>query len=266
MDCERLMVKDWDRVFFYAEAYKVRGEIQWGRWPACRRSLAYSRLAKTTAGHTAMWVFGAIVGMLHKRRSTDGLMVHENGAPFSIEDIRTMSELTTKQVVASMAMLRSTEIGWIRPEAEERNRRTKRDQPGGNRATTGQQPGDRRAATGLEERREEKNSISSIGIPGSVAPRTPEPAAAAAEASPPDEGERQRKIEALCRRPAWLRDGMGWIDADGAREILGLPGMHQGIWDDVVKQAKHDKNLKNPAGYIIAKLRKACGVKKGGAA
>lgn len=167
MDGERLMVKDWDRVFFYKEAYSVRGEIQWGRWPACRRSLAYSRLAKTTAGHTAMWVFGTIVGMLHKRRSIDGLMVHENGQPFSVEDIRTMAELTTKQVVASIAMLRSTEIGWIRPEAEERNRRTKRDQPGDNRAATGAQPARSRATTGLEERRGEERrsmSLSSVNL------------------------------------------------------------------------------------------------------
>ena len=260
MDCERLMVKDWDLVFYYAEAYKVR-DIQWGRWPACRRSLAYSRMAKTTAGHTAMWVFGAIVGMLHKRRSIDGLMVHENGVPFSVEDIRTMSELTTKQVLAGIAMLRSPEIGWIRPEAEERDRRTKRDQPGDNRATTGRQPARNRATTGLEERRGEENSssISLIRVPSAP---THEPAAAA-EASPSEE-ERQRKIEALCKRPTWLREGMGWIDADGAREIIDLPGMHQGIWDDVVKQAKSDKNLKNPAGYIRAKIRKR--LKAGGAA
>lgn len=273
MDGERLMVKDWDRVFFYKEAYSVRGEIQWGRWPACRRSLAYSRLAKTTAGHTAMWVFGAIVGMLHKRRSSDGLMVHENGVPFSVEDIRTMSELTTKQVVAGVAMLRSTEIGWIRPEAEERDRRMRRDQPVNGRLITGAQPARSRATTGLEERRGEENnsSISLVRVPSAPAHREPA-AAAAAILSDEEQKALASSVAELQRRPEWLPDGLAWLDDEGATEVaMVLGGIPQkranAIWDQVLKNArKSKKTLENPAGYVIAKIRKACAAKAGGAA
>jgi len=265
MDGERLMVKDWDQVFYYAEAYKVR-DIQWGRWPACRRSLAYSRLAKTTAGHTAMWVFGAIVGMLHKRRSVDGLMVHENEAPFSVEDIRTMAELTTKQVVAALALLRSKEIGWIRPEAEERERRAKRDQPGGNRATPGQQPGNGRAETGLEERRREKNTTTS-GFT-TTSDGTPETGGGGDEA----QEHRKKALAKVLKRPWWLGESKRWIDSEAtANEIVtllwSLPNNGgTKLWNETLAKAEKDAGLKSPAAFVISTIRAACGKKKAGGA
>lgn len=241
-------IKDWTKVFYLARAYEA-GEVSWVRFPVDRKGAAYIHLMTTREGRDAYIVFVAMVRLVARAKSTGTINV-----PNYV--IAAEACLPEKIVKRSIEILLAEPVKWL-----ENGSAADSEKPPRIRHADAENP-PRGSRNALQEEEEEKDSSSSIlGIRRQEA-RTPEPAAAA-EASH-DEGERNRKIEALCKRPIWLRDGQGWIDTDGAREILGLPGMHQGIWDEVVKQAKSDKNLKNPAGYIRSKIRQR--LKAGGAA
>lgn len=244
-------IKDWTKVFYLARAYEA-GEVSWVRFPVDRKGAAYIHLMTTREGRDAYIVFIAMVRLVARAKSTGNIDV-----PNYV--IAAEACLPEKIVKRSIDILLADPVKWLAtgPVADS-EKPPERRQPDAQKPPRGFQ-------NALQEEEEEKDSSSSIlGVRRQEA-ETLKDAAAAAGASP-DEVKKRQRVEALCKRPTWLREGMGWIDTDGAREILDLPGMHQGIWDDVVKQAKTDKNLKNPAGYILAKIRARLKPKAGGVA
>ena len=69
------------------------------------------------------------------------------------------------------------------------------------------------------------------------------------------------------RRPEWMPEGKPWLDENAVYQIATLPGLTAEVWEQSLRAAKDSRHtLKNPAGYFVSQLRKACGVKKGGAA
>ena len=67
----------------------------------------------------------------------------------------------------------------------------------------------------------------------------------------------QAKVKYLLRRPDWLPNDKPWLDEDGARSIAGIANLTQSQVDAVLNHARKSRaTLDNPAGYVMAKLRK----------
>lgn len=80
----------------------------------------------------------------------------------------------------------------------------------------------------------------------------------------------------VTKRPWWLPESRDWLGPDEAAEVVtllwGLPlvdGKHQGprVWKEIIVAAEKGKRLENPAGFVLATVRKRCAkAKRGGAA
>lgn len=70
-------------------------------------------------------------------------------------------------------------------------------------------------------------------------------------------GSINEKVGYLMKRPEWVPDGKGWINKAMANELARLP-LTQDQVDGVIRDARKSRTtLKNPAGYVVAELRKA---------
>ncbi len=109
-----------------------------------------------------------------------------------------------------------------------------------------------------EKRREEKKQQQQQCTPDAK-PNDPKPAAAAA-------GAFRQWAETQARRPEWLPTGKGWITAD-EWESVGIAGaglISEGEYAAIVREAKDSRHsLKNPAGFILRKLRTLAKGRKG---
>lgn len=61
------------------------------------------------------------------------------------------------------------------------------------------------------------------------------------------------------KRPEWLPEGKGWIDASTWLAMAAeCPDIDAGTYQQILRQAKACRHqLKNPAGYVLRKLREA---------
>lgn len=101
-----------------------------------------------------------------------------------------------------------------------------------------------------DKRRLEKRTTAT----GRAGVRTPGDAAAAG-LSPEDV---KARTEYLTRRPDWLPEGLPWIDDEAAGELARLPALTQTVVDKVIRTARAGRRtLANPAGLVIARLRRA---------
>ncbi len=109
-----------------------------------------------------------------------------------------------------------------------------------------------------EKRREEKKQQQQQCTPDAK-PTEPKPAAAAA-------GAFRQWAETQAKRPEWLPTGKGWITAD-EWESVGIAGaglISEGEYAAIVREAKDSRHsLKNPAGFILRKLRTLAKGRKG---
>lgn len=103
---------------------------------------------------------------------------------------------------------------------------------------------------------------------GASTPKPGKPETAAAAEIHPSEEEKTRRLEAeamVTKRPWWLPESRDWLGHHEAAEIVtllwGLPevnGKPQGpkVWKEIIVAAEKGKRLENPAGFVLATVRK----------
>ncbi len=78
--------------------------------------------------------------------------------------------------------------------------------------------------------------------------------------------EEEKAAEALSRQPEWVSEGKGWLSREAARSVIAMRLPNETVAAAVRACWRSRKNIDNPAGWIIAELRKAAEAMKAGAA
>lgn len=246
MDLKDRCIKDYKEVFWTFEAGRAI-EITWTKWPVARNSGSFRRLMRTPAGRTAFCVFNGCLRIVARGR-TDGLLVVK-GRPITVEDIEVETNIPTAAVKAGLALLASSEIGWIITTAEQHRLREARKSPGSDRGLPGADNGPQPAETPGEPRNPLAGARSESGS-GSGSWTSPEGGAG--------ETDRLASLDRVNGKPPPGLSG-NWTHFELERAVAPYPKRCKPIRArEAVDRAccrLLERGVKDPLGYLEGRVR-----------